>query len=202
MSDWKSEEIVLASASPRRAQLLSDMGFKYVQYPANKPELELSEGPARGVALKIAKAKARAVYEELGRPDKMILAADTIVVLDGRIMGKPTNEKDAYRMLARLSGKKHEVITAVSLIYKGKTYSFASSTTVLFREMLHDEVLYYIEHYRPMDKAGAYAIQEWIGMCKIAHIEGSYTNVMGLPTEKVYTFIRHLMEKGRVEGTK
>ncbi len=195
MNWWENLEIVLASASPRRAKLLSEMGFRFTQYPSNAPEpLLTSKSPREGV-LEIAKSKARTVAAALMEKERIVLAADTIVVLNGKVFGKPKDEKEAYGMLARLSGRKHEVITAVCLIYQGEEYAFASSTSVLFREMQHNELIYYIEHYKPFDKAGGYAIQEWIGMCKVAEINGSYTNVMGLPTEKVYTFIRHLVER-------
>ncbi len=193
--NWRENiDIVLASASPRRAQLLEEMGFRFEVHPSTAPEMKIEGRSPRLGAIETAKAKATDVARQIGDDEKMILSADTIVVQEGVVMGKPKDAKEAYSMLARLSGKRHEVITAVCLIYKGKEYSFASSTSVLFRELVHDEVTYYIEHYKPFDKAGAYAIQEWIGRCKIAEITGSYTNVMGLPTEKVYTFIRNLVE--------
>ena len=117
----------------------------------------------------------------------MIITADTIVWQDGQTLSKPTDDRDAFRILNLLSGNKHEVITGVTIRTRKKTHSFYSSTNVYFKELSHEEIAYYIEQFKPFDKAGAYGIQEWIGYIGIEKIEGSYFNVVGLPVQRLYT---------------
>lgn len=137
----------------------------------------------------IAKEKA-AAYNI--KSDEVLLTADTIVVLGNEVMGKPKDASDAHRMLRKLSGKTHHVITGVCLTTADKQKAFSEITAVAFRELTDDEIDYYIEHYKPFDKAGAYGIQEWIGYIGVSKIEGSFYNVMGLPVERVYEEIKAL----------
>lgn len=137
----------------------------------------------------IAKEKA-AAYNI--KSDEVLLTADTIVVLGNEVMGKPKDASDAHRMLRKLSGKTHHVITGVCLTTADKQKAFSEITAVTFRELTDDEIDYYIEHYKPFDKAGAYGIQEWIGYIGVSKIEGSFYNVMGLPVERVYEEIKAL----------
>lgn len=176
--------IILASKSPRRQELLKsmDLDFKVVlkevdeSYPA-----ELS--PAE-IAVYIAEKKARAFMEE--EHQGIVITADTIVAYDNEIMGKPEDARHAEEMLLKLSGTKHEVFTGVSLTYADQILSFYDVTDVYFRTLTEEQVRYYVENYKPFDKAGAYGIQDWIGMVAVEKIVGSYTNVMGLPTERLY----------------
>ena len=137
------------------------------------------------VAVHIAEKKAHA-FDETLTEGEAVITADTIVTVNEHILGKPENEEEAYRMLELLSGRKHEVITGVSIIYNRQVRSFSVVTEVFFKELSRQEIAHYIENYKPYDKAGAYGIQEWIGLVAIERIEGSYTNVVGLPTERLY----------------
>ncbi len=136
------------------------------------------------IALFISEKKAKA-FDELVN-DEVVITADTIVVIDGEILGKPENEKHAVEILSTLSGKMHEVITAVSLVKNGVIHSFHEISEVYFRDITTEQIEYYIGNGNPMDKAGAYGIQEWIGLIAIERINGSYTNVVGLPTHRLY----------------
>jgi len=173
------------------------MGFRFEVLPADIDEDGFSHLEPYRQVLEIAEAKAQHVRtrHDIGR--RWVLAADTIVVLKGRVLGKPGDKRTAYRMLAALSGQKHTVITGVVIYCEGKYYRFHEATEVLFRPLIHEEIEYYLEKYRPFDKAGAYGIQDWIGLTKIASIRGSYSNVVGLPTEKVYTFLQQLWQLHR-----
>ncbi len=176
--------VILASKSPRRHELLRAMNidFKVVlkdvdeSYPENLSPTE--------IAVYISEKKAHAFDEAV--QNEIVITADTIVAIDSQILGKPEDEKHAFEMLALLSGRKHEVITGVSLLRDGKLTSFFDLTEVYFRSLTPEQINYYIRHYQPFDKAGAYGIQEWIGAVAIERIEGSYTNVMGLPTHRLY----------------
>ena len=177
-------KIILASKSPRRQELLRrmDMDFRIVlkevdeSYPEGlKPE---------EIAVYIAEKKALAFDEET--QDEIVLTADTIVEINGRILGKPETPEHAVEMLKLLSGNVHRVITGVCLMYKGKINKFYDVSEVFFRNLTDQEIATYVAKYQPMDKAGAYGIQEWVGLTGIERINGSYTNVVGLPTEKVY----------------
>jgi septum formation protein len=123
-----------------------------------------------------------------------MLTADTIVVLDGKVMGKPQDEQEARRMLSELSGRTHHVITGVTLTTKERSVNFSVETSVSFRELTQEEISYYVEHYHPMDKAGSYGIQEWIGYVGVTAIEGSYFNVMGLPVQRIYEALQMFKE--------
>jgi septum formation protein len=158
-------------------------------YPAS---LDLNEVPVY-----IAKKKAQAVYEKIilsypQHSNKNIVAADTIVVLEGNVLGKPANKAEAIASLTALSGKTHRVITGVVLRYQGKEYSFSETTLVTFNTLTLAQIEYYVENYKPYDKAGGYAIQEWIGVVGIHSIEGDFYNVMGLPVSKLLQKIKQL----------
>lgn len=178
------ERIVLASQSPRRKQLL-----EWAEVPFDVIVKETSEAFDAGMALMdipvhIARNKALAVQPELSH-DRIILAADTIVVLNGRVIGKPVDRNDAVNILSDLSGNMHEVITGV-VIRKGvEEIAFADVTQVYFHSLTREQLEFYVDKYKPYDKAGAYAIQEWIGVVGIKSINGDFYNVMGLPVSRV-----------------
>jgi septum formation protein len=176
--------VILASKSPRRQQLLQamDIPFRVVlkdvdeSYPEHlKPE---------EVALYIAEKKAQAFTEIV--QDEVVVTADTIVCIDGLILGKPESPEHAVAMLQMLSGRRHQVITGVCLFYKHQYESFYDVSEVSFRELTDEQILQYVEQYQPFDKAGSYGIQEWIGLVAIESITGSYSNIVGLPTAKLY----------------
>ena len=178
--------LVLASNSPRRKELLRGLGIDFeVQLIGDIDESYPNDLPANEVPVHISKAKA-AAYMDTMTENEVILTADTVVVCDGEILGKPHDAEDARRMLGLLSGKSHEVITGVTLSTLQWQRSFAVTTVVWFKELSTDEISFYVDNYRPFDKAGAYGIQEWIGYVGVQRIEGSYFNVMGLPVQRIY----------------
>ena len=179
-----NSKIILASQSPRRKQLLewAEVPFEIVvketdeSYPAGLA--------TEAVAVHIARNKAIAV-QSIAAADSVILAADTIVVLNGRIIGKPKSREDAISILSDLSGHKHEVITGVVIRQEQKEIAFADTTDVYFHELSFGQIEFYVDKYKPYDKAGAYAIQEWIGVVGIKSVKGDFYNVMGLPVSRV-----------------
>lgn len=177
------KEIILASQSPRRKQLLewAEINFEIIVEPTDEsfPD-ELSPAEA---AVHIAREKARVIKEKF--PGKMIIAADTIVVLHNEIIGKPTDREDAILILQKLSGSHHKVITGVVITQHTKEVSFADITDVEFYDLTKAQIEFYVDKYKPYDKAGAYAIQEWIGVVGIKSISGDFYNVMGLPVSRV-----------------
>ena len=177
--------IILASKSPRRQQLLKDIGVDFEIRLKEVDEVYPSELKGKEVALFLSELKAKAFINDL-QTNEILLTSDTIVCLGEKILGKPTNKQHAITMLGELSGKKHEVITAVTLTSITKQHSFAVSTEVYFKPLTIEEITYYIDNYQPYDKAGSYGIQEWIGYIGIEKIVGSYFNVMGLPVKEVY----------------
>jgi septum formation protein len=178
------ERIILASASPRRHQLLSWAEIEFDIIVKNTDESFPANMPVEEAPVYIAANKANAVKTELSH-DRCIVAADTVVVLDDQIIGKPANRAEAISTLQKLSGRKHRVITGVVLQKGDKIHSFADITYVEFHVLSEDQITYYIDKYKPYDKAGAYAIQEWIGVIGIKSIEGDFYNVMGLPVSRV-----------------
>ena len=177
-------KIILASGSPRRKQLL-----EWAEVPFEVKAKSTDESYPAGllpqeVAIHIARNKALAVVNECPK-DSVILAADTIVVLDQRIIGKPADREDAIDILAALSGQHHRVITGVAIRKNDREKTFSDSTTVQFHSLTRKEIEYYIDKYKPYDKAGAYAIQEWIGVVGIQSVQGDFYNVMGLPVSRV-----------------
>ncbi|MCD4681484.1 MAG: Maf family nucleotide pyrophosphatase [Bacteroidales bacterium] len=181
----KNTKIILASASPRRHNLFREMGLDFEVQIRDTIESYPDDLRAEQIPLYLCRKKADAfVSEEL--KNTILITADTIVWLDSEVLSKPVTSSDAEITLGKLSGKKHEVITAVCIKSENKLNTFYSSTDVYFKDLSLDEIKYYIEFYKPFDKAGAYGIQEWIGYTGIYRIEGSYFNVMGLPTQKLY----------------
>ncbi len=181
-----SYHLILASGSPRRRALLKDLGLKFTLAPNHDVEENFpDELPAREVPIYLAKKKSDAFAAGLEEKD-ILITADTIVILHGQIIGKPSSEKDAVSMLTKLSGNIHTVITGVCFRTKSKQYCFSDISEVIFRKLTEEEILYYVNHYKPFDKAGAYGIQEWIGYVAIEEIHGSFYNVMGLPIQKLY----------------
>jgi septum formation protein len=177
--------ILLASKSPRRRQLLSELGFEYEVVEQDVEESFPDDLPKLDVPAFLANKKAESVRQQLQK-GKVILASDTIVVMNDTIYHKPKDYKDAVRILSELSGNVHQVITGVCLLGEEKKVIFSDISNVYLAPLSPTEIDYYITTFEPYDKAGAYAIQEWIGLAKITKIEGSYNNIVGLPTQKVY----------------
>ncbi len=183
------EKIVLASQSPRRKQLLEWAEVEFDVIAKQTDELSPAGLEPEQTAIYIARQKALAAQgsDIFGRYESnpIILAADTLVLLGDQVIGKPEDRKDAIRILRLLSGKKHQVITGVVLLDRKEEISFADITEVWFRELTIDQIEYYVDKYKPFDKAGAYAIQEWIGVIGVRSITGDFFNVMGLPVSRV-----------------
>ena len=180
----KLPTIILASKSPRRQELLRLMDIDFRIVLKDVDESYPDHLTPEQIAVYIAEKKAKAFDESVN--DEIVLTADTIVSIDGHILGKPDNKKQAAEMLQMLSGKVHQVITGVCILYKHQYNLFHDVSEVFFRKLTADEINFYVDKYEPFDKAGAYGIQEWIGLTGIERIDGSYTNVVGLPTEKLY----------------
>lgn len=189
LQDLQNRKIILASKSPRRSQLLREAGFNFEVKTAEVEEIYPEELPQRQVAAYLAELKADAAKHLLQNGD-ILLTADTIVIQGNEIFGKPKDRQDALNILEKLSGNMHEVITGVCLVSMEKSHTFSTVSKVYFEPLSREEIEYYIDQYEPYDKAGAYAIQEWIGHCKISKIEGTYSNIMGLPMEAVYRQLR------------
>ena len=178
-------KVILASKSPRRQQLLSDMGVTFETKLMEVDEVYPSTLPASEVAEFLANLKAEPFMDTIA-DDELVITSDTVVCVDDEVLGKPADKAEAIEMLQKLSGKAHEVISGVCLSTADKQVSFSSSTVVYFKELTDEEITYYVDNYKPFDKAGSYGIQEWIGYIGITSIEGSYFNVMGLPVQKLY----------------
>lgn len=183
------KKIILASKSPRRQQLLRDMGLLFQVRTKEVEEIYPDQLKKKDVAIYLSELKALAFQVDL-KQDELVITSDTIVCLGDRILGKPANAAEAFDMLKDLSGNKHEVITAVTLLTTSGMNTFYDATEVYFKELTENEINYYIENYQPFDKAGAYGIQEWIGYIGIDRIEGSYFNVVGLPVAKLYDALK------------
>ena len=178
-------KIVLGSKSPRRKELLKDLGFDFTIKTKETDESFPSDLSTNKVAEYIAQKKGNALIDEL-KENELLICSDTVVVIHNEILGKPKNYNEAFSMLSKLSGNKHQVITGVVLINPKKQHSFSVTTEVSFKELSKDEIDFYINEYKPFDKAGAYGIQEWIGFIGVTELKGSYFNVVGLPTAEVY----------------
>lgn len=185
----KGYQIILASKSPRRNSLLKELGLKFDVRILETDENFPDSLPVEEIPVYLAEKKALPFENDVD-DYTIIITADTIVYVDGEVLGKPENYNDAYQMLQKLSGKWHHVATGVCLLSKKKKITFTSVTKVLFKTLMHDEIDYYITHFKPFDKAGAYGIQEWIGLVAAEKIEGSYFNVMGLPVQHLYEELR------------
>lgn len=183
-------KIVLASNSPRRRELMDKLGVPYeVRTLDGIDESYPSHLQGGDIAMCISLKKADA-YRRTMASDELIITADTIVWLEGQVLGKPKNAEEARRMLRQLSGKTHEVITGVTLTNAYLTKTFASVSLVTFDSLTDEEIDYYVDRFKPMDKAGAYGVQEWIGLIGVERIEGSYFNVMGLPVQRLYQALK------------
>lgn len=188
------KKIILGSGSPRRRELLACLDLEFTVDTGNTFEESLEPGTAPAlVPVHMAAGKSHGFHRPL-EADEILITADTVVITEGRVLGKPHSYDEAFQMLRSLSGRTHEVITAVTIRTAGREESFSDSTTVTFEEMTDGEIGYYIEKYRPYDKAGAYGIQEWIGYTSISRIEGSFYNVMGFPTHRVHEALKSFLQ--------
>ncbi len=192
LENLKKYNIVLASKSPRRQELLKHICVDFTiltkdvdeSYPSRLPLLEVAP------FLSLKKAKA---FEDNELPENfMVITADTVVIAENEILGKPKDRDDAFRMLKLLSGKTHKVVTGVTVRTKDFTKTFSVISKVTFDNLDNQEIEYYVDNYKPYDKAGAYGIQEWIGYIGVSCVEGSYFNVMGLPTRKLYMVLKNI----------
>lgn len=192
LENLKKYQITLASNSPRRKELLSGLNLDYkVKILPDIDETYPDTLKGEDIPLYIARKKAEA-YKSIMSKNELIITADTIVYTDGEVLGKPKDEADACRMLHALSGRSHQVITGVCITTSGFQRSFASVTEVTFDTLTDEEVDFYISTYSPMDKAGAYGIQEWIGFIGVSKLNGSYFNVMGLPVQRLYRELKNI----------
>ena len=191
MHSIKNYKLILASAAPRRQQLMKDAGFTFEVWLKNVEEKYPQELHWENVPEYLSKVKASAFREEL-KADEVLITADTVVCIHDRILGKPADRKEAISMLQELSGNRHLVVTGVSVTTRTEQLSFSSRTDVFFKRLSNEEIEFYVDTYKPFDKAGAYGIQEWIGYIGIERIEGSFYNVMGLPIQKLYETLRKL----------
>ena len=182
----KSHHLILASASPRRRQLLADCGLQFDVAPKFECDESYPADMQTGMVAEYISQQKSAHYPFPLSKNDVLLTADTVVIVDDVILGKPADESDAARMLRMLAGRSHSVITGVTVRMADRVHSFSVESRVKFRDLSDDEIAYYIREYRPFDKAGAYGIQEWIGYVGIEGIEGSFYNVMGLPIQRVY----------------
>jgi septum formation protein len=184
----KDYKIILASGSPRRQQFFKDFDLPFEIRLKEIEEIYPDTLKAEEITNYLAELKAKAFDGELADKE-LLITSDTLVWLKGKALGKPKDYDDAFQILKSLSNQTHEVITSVCFKTTTKTETIFDVTKVAFKELSDDSIRYYLDNYKPFDKAGAYGIQEWIGLVGIYKIEGSYTNVVGLPTEKVYTYL-------------
>lgn len=194
LENLKKYKVILASNSPRRKELLSGLGVPYeVRTLPDVDESYPDTLTGADIPLYIAREKADA-YRALMKPDELMITADTIVWLDGKVLGKPADREDALRMLRAMSGRTHEVFTGVCITTSQWQRSFAAQTEVRFARLDEEEITYYVDNYAPMDKAGAYGVQEWIGFIGVEYISGSYFNIMGLPVQRLYKELKDIPE--------
>ncbi len=184
--------IILASNSPRRKELLGGLGYPFeVRVKEGIDESYPEDLPVSQVAAYIAEKKGDA-YRQYIQEDELVITADTVVIVDDEILGKPVDEADAVRMLRLLSGRTHQVTTGVCILTAAQKRCFDVTTDVTFKPLSDEEILYYVRHHHPFDKAGAYGIQEWIGYVGVTCLHGSYYNVMGLPVQRIYAELKKL----------
>ena len=186
LDNLKKYKVILASNSPRRKELLAGLGVDYeVRTLPDVDESYPETLQGADIPLYIAKEKADA-YVAMMQPGELMITADTIVWLDDKVLGKPWDREDALQMLRTMSGRTHEVFTGVCITTTDWQRSFTAQTEVRFATLSEDEIIYYVDNFKPMDKAGAYGVQEWIGFIGVENISGSYYNIMGLPVQKLY----------------
>ena len=178
--------IILASNSPRRRELLAGLDLEFEVKVLDGIDESYPDMPRQLVAQYIAGKKADAYLATLNESD-LVITADTVVIVDNDILGKPNDEQEAKAMLRRISGRSHKVVTGVCLLTPDARREFSVSTDVTFKQLTDEEIDYYVEHYHPLDKAGAYGIQEWIGYVGVTALNGSYFNVMGFPVQRIYS---------------
>ena len=186
LDNLEKYKVILASGSPRRRELMAGLGVNYeVRILPDVDESYPDTLQGEEIPLYIAKEKADA-YIPMMQPDELIITADTIVWLDGKVLGKPRDREDALQMLRTLSGRTHEVFTGVCITTTDWQRSFTAQTEVRFATLSEDEIIYYVDNFKPMDKAGAYGVQEWIGFIGVENISGRYYNIKGLPVQRLY----------------
>lgn len=191
LDNLKKYSVVLASNSPRRKELLAGLDITFsVRIIPDIDESYPHFLKGEEIPLYISEKKADAYIETMS-DDELIITADTIVYADSKVLGKPKTEEEACEMLRLLSGRQHKVITGVCVVSKNKKISFASTSIVSFATLSEDEIDYYVKKYKPLDKAGAYGIQEWIGYVGVNALNGSYFNVMGLPIQRLYEVLKN-----------
>lgn len=190
LENLKYYNIILASKSPRRQELLKGIGLDFSVITKDVDESCPSHISVYDAAPYLSVKKAKAFDDEELPENYMIITADTVVIVDDMVLGKPKDANDARRMLRLISGKKHSVVTGVTIRTKEKTKTFSATSKVSFDILDEDEINYYVNNYKPLDKAGSYGIQEWIGYIGVNGVEGSYFNVMGLPTQKLYQMLK------------
>ncbi|AZA78583.1 septum formation protein Maf [Chryseobacterium sp. G0186] len=181
-------KLLLASQSPRRKELLSSLGFQFEIVKIDCEEILPEQIKIENAASYLSELKADA-FRSLA-DDEVLLTADTVVAIDNQVLGKPKDEKDAFNMLRSLSGKTHQVYTGITIKTVDKVITETDVAAVTFDDITDDEINYYIQHYKPFDKAGSYGIQEWLGMAKISKMTGSFYTIMGLPTHLVYRILK------------
>lgn len=185
--------IILASGSPRRSQILKDAGFEFSLLKMDVDESFDISAPVVNVPLMLASRKMEEALKHTEIND-IVITADTVVILNDKIIGKPLDRSDAFAILSALSGNMHRVVTGICITKNETRIELEVTTKVVFEIITAEEIDYYLDHYMPYDKAGAYAIQEWIGMNKIASIEGDYYNVVGFPMSRIYPVLKALLD--------
>ena len=190
MDFLKKHTLFLASGSPRRADLMRQAGFLFTVINNDVDESYPENLDVTKVAEYLSLVKAEAAKEFIVDDNSVVIAADSVVIIDGEIIGKPVDRADAQRILRKLSGRAHVVITGVTLLGKLKKVTFSESATVHFYQLTDDEIDFYLSNYSPMDKAGAYGIQDWIGICRVRSITGNFSNIMGLPVSRLYNELK------------
>ena len=189
LKKFKNYNFILGSNSPRRKEILKEIGLDFSVYPSNIDENFNKEMKLENIGVFLAEKKANAIKNELKEND-ILITADTTVIHTNELLSKPENTLEAKEMLNKLSGKSHKVITGVCLLSKNKKCTFSCETIVTFNNLEIKEIEFYINKFKPFDKAGSYGIQQWIGLIGIEKIEGSYTNVVGLPASMLYTKLK------------
>ena len=189
LKKFKNYNFILGSNSPRRKEILKEIGLDFSVYPSNIDENFNKEIKLENIGVFLAEKKANAIKNEL-KDNNILITADTTVIHNKELLSKPENTLEAKEMLNKLSGKSHKVITGVCLLSKNRKCTFSCETIVTFNNLDMTEIEFYINKFKPFDKAGSYGIQEWIGLTGIEKIEGSYTNVVGLPASMLYSKLK------------
>jgi len=185
LNNFKKYNFILGSNSPRRSEILKEMGLDFKIIASNIDETIPKGIKNKNVPIYLAKEKANFLFKELNE-NEILITADTIVLMNDEIITKPSNKKDAKDILQKISNNKHEVITGICITSNSNQHSFSSKTEVFFNKISNSEIEYYLEKFKPYDKAGSYGIQEWLGLISVRKIIGSYTNVVGLPSSELY----------------